>query len=70
MYIDTEKRGPYLVIANTVSNKLTIMFTGSRSQCNKFVKDRAASYQPTHFCHVVKNSDRAIRSLKKRLCCD
>lgn len=33
---------------------LQVMFTGNRSQCRKFIRDRVRSGQPTHFLVTSK----------------
>jgi hypothetical protein len=56
----------YVVVAPTFSGKLSFMKEGSLSECRKYIRDRMRSNQPTHFCYVIRNTDRAINNFKKR----
>jgi hypothetical protein len=43
------------------------MKTGTRSQCLTYIRRRHRQYLPTHFCHVIGNSQRAWDLFRKRM---
>jgi hypothetical protein len=68
MYIISSEQAnaPYLVTASAM-NGVQVVHWGSRSQCERYIKQRAKHGFATHFLYVVKNTERAITLLKNRL---
>lgn len=57
----------HVVLTTNIAGTFTAMCGGSRAQCLAYVRRRSARGEPTHFCHVVTDSDRARDGLRKRL---
>lgn len=57
----------HLVVAPTTTNRVSVMHSGSRSQCNTYIRRRSRQGQPTHFCYIVTNSVLAVDRWKKQV---
>lgn len=55
------------VVAPTSTGGISVMKTGTRSQCLTYIRRRSAQSLPTHFCHVIGNSQRAWDLFRKRM---
>lgn len=56
----------HLVVAPTISRRMSVMKEGTRSQCLTYIKQRVRQNMPTHFCYIVRDTFRAIDNFKRR----
>ena len=57
----------YVIAAPTIGGRLSIMFTGTRYECQRYVRNRVRLGLPTHFCYMARDTYRALSALAKRL---
>jgi hypothetical protein len=62
-----EHKSDHLVIARNMGDNLCVLFDGTRYDCEKYIKTRIRNNQPTHFCHIIKNTHRSLKRLKNKL---
>jgi hypothetical protein len=60
-------RNTHHVVAPTTTGRISIMKTGTRSQCLTYIRGRVRQNQPTHFCYVIGTSQRAWEMFKRRM---
>lgn len=56
----------HLVVAPTINGKLLIMKEGTRSECKTYIRRRVRNNRPTHFCYIIRNTEKAIERFKKK----
>lgn len=55
------------VVAPTVTGRISVMKTGTRSQCQTYIRRRSHAGLPTHFCYVIGSSQRAWDMFRRRM---
>lgn len=62
-----ETQMTHQVVAPTVTGSISVMKSGTRSQCETYIRQRIRQNLPTHFCYVIGSSQRAWDMFRKRM---